>query len=721
MAAGVLSGSSHILGGIKGAAVMWHGSTGVNSPGLSTQREALSLIKKPLAALSAVVLCFAFSLFVAPLSAYAAGDVAIDAATFPDEAFRKVVSTFDTNSDGQLSETEIAEITTIDASNAGIASLVIGNPVGLGLFTALTNLDVSGNKLEELPLLPETLTTLDVSGNELTALPPLPLTLTTLDVSDNKLPGLPYLPPVLETLDASGNVLTALPALSDTLTALNVSGNELPGLPNLPPTLTALDASDNALEGLPNLPPTLTALNVSDNALKGLPNLPPTLTTLDASDNELPGLPGLPPALTTLNVSGNELPALPPLPPTLTTLDASDNALEGLPGLPPALEALNISNNQLTALPPLPGTLKELDFSGNDDLTDLGDLSELQIETLDISGKGLTELPTLPTTLIVLNASDNQLLAADNLPASLTDFDGSGQSISLNLTGNSAQKWSVPVTLKSPVFGDPSISYENGVLTSTDSSVTTTTFTVDTNKAGMNISGTLSLTYATTPISVENITGVPGSTTVGVPLTLSGTVVPSNAAYKTIIWSVQNAGTTGATLSANTLNTTAAGTVIVKATIKNGVAGATDYTQTFTINVLSPEKDITSFTIADQIGDTVIDTDTISLTVPYGTDVTNLTPKIEITGVSVSPASELANDFTTPVTYTVLAENGTTKVYTVTVNVAPEPSDEPADVVAGGFSVGDADSGLLGVGILLLAGCAGALTQSRRTGMRILP
>jgi len=63
---------------------------------------------------------------------------------------------------------------------------------------------------------------------------------------------------------------------------------------------------------------------------------------------------------------------------------------------------------------------------------------------------------------------------------------------------------------------------------------------------------------------------------------------------------------------------------------------------------------------------------TISLTVPYGTNVTALVPTIIITGASVSPASGAAQNFTSSVVYTVTAENSSTQNYTVSVNVSPQ-------------------------------------------------
>lgn len=64
---------------------------------------------------------------------------------------------------------------------------------------------------------------------------------------------------------------------------------------------------------------------------------------------------------------------------------------------------------------------------------------------------------------------------------------------------------------------------------------------------------------------------------------------------------------------------------------------------------------------------------TISLTVPYGTDVTSLVPTITHTGTSISPDTGVVQDFTSPVEYTVAAEDGSTQKYTVTVTVAPAP------------------------------------------------
>jgi eukaryotic-like serine/threonine-protein kinase len=58
------------------------------------------------------------------------------------------------------------------------------------------------------------------------------------------------------------------------------------------------------------------------------------------------------------------------------------------------------------------------------------------------------------------------------------------------------------------------------------------------------------------------------------------------------------------------------------------------------------------------------------------TDITRLTPEIEIKGVTISPASSVVQDFSQPVTYTVKAEDGSMAAYKVIVK-----RDNPAGIV----------------------------------------
>ena len=81
-------------------------------------------------------------------------------------------------------------------------------------------------------------------------------------------------------------------------------------------------------------------------------------------------------------------------------------------------------------------------------------------------------------------------------------------------------------------------------------------------------------------------------------------------------------------------------------------------------------KGITSFSIGGVVGAVNNTTNTITITLPRGTDVTKLTPVIATNGVkSLTPGSGETVDFTNAVTYTAAMEDGSSKTYTVTVYV----------------------------------------------------
>jgi LPXTG-motif cell wall-anchored protein len=89
-------------------------------------------------------------------------------------------------------------------------------------------------------------------------------------------------------------------------------------------------------------------------------------------------------------------------------------------------------------------------------------------------------------------------------------------------------------------------------------------------------------------------------------------------------------------------------------------------TITFVATTIPGSKDITSFVLAGVRAN--ITGTSITATVPYGTDITALTPIIAHTGAGISLTG--AQDFTLPVTYTVIAEDNSTKDYVVTVAVS---------------------------------------------------
>ncbi|HYE81146.1 MAG TPA: hypothetical protein VEG39_03150 [Clostridia bacterium] len=113
--------------------------------------------------------------------------------------------------------------------------------------------------------------------------------------------------------------------------------------------------------------------------------------------------------------------------------------------------------------------------------------------------------------------------------------------------------------------------------------------------------------------------------------------------------------------------------VIYKVTAKDGSV------QNYTVNAivhLSPENFIKAFRFegvnAHETTITGGNENTVSIKVPYGTDVKKLVPIITISeNAKVDPDSGAERDFTGKVTYTVTAQHGSTRNYDVIVTAAP--------------------------------------------------
>ncbi len=98
------------------------------------------------------------------------------------------------------------------------------------------------------------------------------------------------------------------------------------------------------------------------------------------------------------------------------------------------------------------------------------------------------------------------------------------------------------------------------------------------------------------------------------------------------------------------------------------------YTVTVTKAAASSEKNITSF-VFPGLPATTISANAVSVTVPFGTAVASLSPTFTTSSLaSGSPATGTTRDFSSPKTYTITAEDGSTKSYNVAVNVAPASS-----------------------------------------------
>ena len=180
---------------------------------------------------------------------------------------------------------------------------------------------------------------------------------------------------------------------------------------------------------------------------------------------------------------------------------------------------------------------------------------------------------------------------------------------------------------------------------------------------------------------------------VEIPAYGSGTDTPDTGAYKISISAPK-----GGTITTNRTKADAGDEIIVTVTPDNGyqmVSGSLTYTlataggETKTITngrftmpagdvsitckwetATTTAKGITSFSINGIAGAVNNTTNTITITMPRGTDVTKLTPTISTNGVkSLTPGSGETVNFTNSVNYTATIEDGSTKTYTVTVYV----------------------------------------------------
>jgi hypothetical protein len=165
-------------------------------------------------------------------------------------------------------------------------------------------------------------------------------------------------------------------------------------------------------------------------------------------------------------------------------------------------------------------------------------------------------------------------------------------------------------------------------------------------------------------------------------LTYDNVVVPYGTTEVTVTFMAAPQATTSVS-SPQTVNIVGkTGTFSVEVTAGDGVAKNT-YTINF-IEALNPAKEITSFSFAAPAATGVINEadKKIAVTVPFGTDVTNLTPTIVHTGASITYLlQEHRKTLRILWFYTVTAEDGTTAQYTVTVTIAANTDGEPYCII----------------------------------------
>ena len=251
-------------------------------------------------------------------------------------------------------------------------------------FNSLTNLNISKNKLKEIPQcitdIPS-LKILDVSSNEISVLPQFLSCLKHLEeinISYNKFNEIP--PHIsnmekLRRIHCAYNTITQFPQvlIDMKITSFNVAGNQL----------------DNFPTHIPNMQ-MLSQLIISDNSIRTIPDLCKELVNLqilDLHNNKISELPsGMFAKMT-----------------KLTKINALNNPLKSIPAIDklPQLKVLLVSDCTEASLTSM------VDISANTEL-----------EELTINNTPLVELPSLQENnrLAHVNVQHNQLVKIQNIP-----------------------------------------------------------------------------------------------------------------------------------------------------------------------------------------------------------------------------------------------------------------------------------------------------------------
>ena len=175
------------------------------------------------------------------------------------------------------------------------------------------------------------------------------------------------------------------------------------------------------------------------------------------------------------------------------------------------------------------------------------------------------------------------------------------------------------------------------------------------------------------PATPLNLFGERAMTSVGLTWTLT-----SGATSYHVKRSLTNDGpytTIGTSVVANYNDLTAPVGACYYMVSASNDSGESANSASVTVKPLAPSsaKDILTFGFSGQPKATFSGT-TISVTLPFGANITALAPTYTVSLWATGfPTTGIARNFTTPQAFTITADDGSTKIYTVTVTVLPEP------------------------------------------------
>ena len=167
--------------------------------------------------------------------------------------------------------------------------------------------------------------------------------------------------------------------------------------------------------------------------------------------------------------------------------------------------------------------------------------------------------------------------------------------------------------------------------------------------------------------------------------TITGTNIAVTVPYGTTVTGlIANFATTGASVTVNGMAQTSGTTPNnFSAPVTYTVVAADQSTQAYVVTLTiaaNPAKAITAFSLTSPAATGTITGTNIAVTVPYGTTVTGLIANFTTTGASVTvngvaqTSGTTPNNFSAPVTYTVVAADQSTQAYVVTVTIAANPA-----------------------------------------------
>ncbi len=289
-----------------------------------------------------------------------------------------------------------------------------------------------------------------------------------------------------------------------------------------------------------------------------------------------------------------------------------------------------------------------------------------------------------------VSSSSSSVTVASNSTPTLGWTSGSTtQAVTVgSAIGSILYTWGGSATTSNVVWTGSSSSIPSGI-NETKSSPTLTIAGTPT------LPGTYNYSVTSTDGTNTSTPALTGTLTVklATPDVTSGAITPSNQGF-TAQWAAVN-NITNYTLKvylgATVVSTISSISSSATSQAVTGLSANTSYTYTVTaigdgslipnsnesagsasVKTLNTAKAITVFSITGQAGSTINGTN-ISVVMPYGTIGTSYAPSITQTGVNISPTG--AQDFSSPVQYTVTAEDGSTQIYTATVSLGSTATD----------------------------------------------